>query len=231
MIRKQIVEELPMRIWLVVETLCIPILLALSASQVSAGCLNPPVSAQAIGQFKSNPKALVATDTDTRTIEALVRDLAGTDASLAADLVHVAQGTMPRFQTAIAAGLAQAAIACSGVDQQAGLLIQEAVASFQDGQFQASFAAVAGDLSTAATAAATESATGSAGSVVITNPNTSARPALTFGGGGAAALILFGAPSSVIDTTSGGASNNSALNNSAPSDVATTAAAPVSSTR
>jgi hypothetical protein len=222
-----------MRTRLVVETLCTSILLALSASQASAGCLTPPLSAQAVGQFKSNPKALVAPDTDTRTIEAMVRDLAGTDASLSADLVHVAEGTIPRFRTAIAAGLAQAAIACSGVDQNAALLIQEAVAGFQDGQFQASFAAVAGDLSTAATAAATESATGSAGSVVITNPNASPRPSLAPGGGGTAALVLFTAPSFAINTTSGQAPKTSgqAPNKTAPSDVATTAADPVSSTR
>jgi hypothetical protein len=215
-----------MRNRLLVETLCTSILLVLFAGQVSAGCLMPPLSAQAIGQFKSAPKALVAPDTDTRTLEALVRDLAGTDASLAADLVHVAEGTIPRFQTAIAAGLAQAAIACAGVDQQAALLIQEAVASFQDGQFQASFAAVAGDLSTAATAAATESATGSAGSVAITNPNSSSRPSLTPGGGGSTALVQFTAPGFAINTTSG-----LALKNTAPSNVGTTAADPVSSTR
>ena len=117
--------------------------------------MKPPASDQAISQFKANPQGLVAPNSDTRTIEATTRDLAGTDASLAADLVRVAEGTTPRFQTAIAAGLAQAAIACSTVDQQAAQLIQQAVASFQDGQFQASFAAVAGDLSTAATEAAT----------------------------------------------------------------------------
>jgi hypothetical protein len=220
-----------MRIRLVVETLCTSILLALCASQVSAGCLMPPLSAQAISGFKSNPKVLVAPDTDTRTIEALVRDLAGTDASLAADLVHVAEGTIPRFQTAIAAGLAQAAIACAGVDQQAALLIQEAVASFQDGQFQASFAAVAGDLSTAATAAASESATGSAGSVVITNPNIASRPALALGGAGGTALVQFTAPGFAINGTSGSASNNTAPKNTASSNLATTAADPVSSTR
>jgi hypothetical protein len=60
-----------------------------------------------------------------------------------------------------------------GTDQQAALQIQQAVASFQDGQFQALFAAVVGDLSTATTAAAESAATGSAGSVAIVNPNTS----------------------------------------------------------
>src|SRR5882724_12318045 len=124
------------------------VLLAISVTQAWAGCLKPPASDQAISQFRANPQGLVSPDSDTRTIEATSRDLAGTDASLAADLIRVAEGTNPRFRTAIAAGLAQAAIACSTVDQQAAQLIQQAVASFQDGQFQASFAAVAGDLST-----------------------------------------------------------------------------------
>ena len=125
--------------------------LAISVAQGWAGCLKPPVSDQAISQFRANPQGLVAPNSDTRTIEATTRDLAGTDASLAADIIRVAEGTSQRFQTAIAAGLAQAAIACATIDQQAAQVIQQAVAGFQDGQFQASFAAVAGDLSTAAT--------------------------------------------------------------------------------
>jgi hypothetical protein len=172
-----------MRTRLIAQALCVQISLAVSAGQGWSACLNPPLSAQSINQFKSNPQALVAPDSDTRTIEATTRDLAGTDASLAADLVRLAEGTEPRFQTAIAAGLAQAAIACGGVDQQAALLIQQAVAEYQDGQFQASFAAVAGDLSTAATEAATASASSSVGSVVVTNPNPSRGSSPTHGGG------------------------------------------------
>jgi hypothetical protein len=207
-----------MRVRIIVETLCIPMLLAISMSQGWAACLNPPASAQAISQFKSNPQALVAPNSDNRAIEAITRDLAGTDASLAADLVRIAEGTIPRFRTAIAAGLAQAAIACSTVDQKAAQLIQQSVASFQDGQFQASFAAVAGDLSTAATAAANAFATGSVGSVVVTNPNTS--PRLTTnpggGGGGVFTLIELTAPALTLVTTNG---------------TSTTAADPVSQTR
>jgi hypothetical protein len=154
---------------------------------------------------------------DTRTIEATVRELAGTDASLAADIVRVAEGTTPRFQTAIAAGLAQAALACSSVDQQAGQLIQQAVAGFQDGQFQASFAAVAGDLSTAATDAANSAATSSVGSVVIVNPNITPRTTLNpGGGGGVAALVQITAPAIAVTNTRG---------------TSTTAAVPVSATR
>jgi hypothetical protein len=205
-----------MRTRFIVQTLFVQMLLAVSVSQVWAGCLNPPVSAQSISQFKSDPQALVAPNSDTRTIEAVTRDLAGTDASLAAELVRLAEGTIPRFQTAIAAGLAQAALACSNVDQQAALLIQQAAAGFQDGQFQAAFAAVAGDLSTAATAAATAAATGSAGSVIVTNPNASTGSNSTFGGGGAVSAL-------VVLTTA-------AVNTTTPTTTSTTAADAVSAT-
>ncbi len=200
------------------KALGVAALLAISANQGWAGCMKPPASDQVISQFRAHPLGLVAPDSDTRTIEATTRDLAGTDASLAADLVKVAKGTSPRFQTAIAAGLAQAAIACSTVDQQAGQTIQQAVASYEDGQFQASFAAVAGDLSTAATAAATAYATSSVGSVIIINPNTGGRANLQPGGGGVSALVQLTAPAA---TTAPANTNN-------PS---TTAAAPVSATR
>jgi hypothetical protein len=194
-----------------VETLLVQVMLAISVSQVWAGCLKPPVSAQLIGQFQSNPQALVAPNSDIRTIEADARDLAATDASLAAELIRLAEGTTPRFKTAIAAGLAQAAIACADIDQQAALLIQQALASFQDGTFQASFAAVAGDISTAATAAATASA----GSMIVTNPNTSTGPNSTLGGGGAISALVVLTTAAVTSSTT----------------TATTAADAVSATR
>src|SRR6266852_321275 len=191
-------------------------LLAVSVTQGWAGCLKPPASDQAISQFRANPQGLVAPNSDTRTIEATTRDLAGTDASLAADIIRVAEGTSSRFRTAIAAGLAQAAIACATVDQQAAQLIQQAVAGFQDGQFQASFAAVAGDLSTAATEAATAFATSSVGSVIVINPNGSPRPTATTGGGGGV--------SALGQLTAGAASTT-------PNSTSPTAAVPVSATR
>jgi hypothetical protein len=179
-----------MNFGLIARVLGTPALLVFGLSQACATpCVAPPVSPEAIAQFKANPSALIAPNSDTRTIEAAVRDLAGTDASLAADLVRVAEGAIPRFQTAIAAGLAQAAIACTNIDQQAGLLIQQAVAGFQDGQFQASFEAVAGDLSTAATNAATSSAESSVGSVIITNPNGGGKTTTNPGGGGNLAIL------------------------------------------
>jgi hypothetical protein len=213
-----------MRTGPLVQALCVQILIAVSVSPVWAACLNPRASSQAIAQFKSDPQALVAPNSDSRTIEAVARDLAGTDASLAADLVRVASTTVPRFQTAIAAGLAQAAIACANVDQQAALLIQQAVAGFPDGQFQSSFAAVAGDLSTAATEAATAYASSSVGSVVITNPNTSRATATTHGSGS-----VFQSSQS---TTTGGLTlaDTTAPSTTAPT-ASTTAADAVSATR
>jgi hypothetical protein len=209
-----------MRTRTILKALYLPALFAICVTQVSAACLKPPATAEAINQFRSNPQALVAPNADTRTIEATTRDLAGTDASLAADLIRVAEEAAPRFRTAIAAGLAQAALACENVDQQAAQVIQQAVAGFQDGQFQASFAAVAGDLSTAATAAATASATSSAGSVVIVNPNTSPRSTTARGGGG-------GAVTALAITASGFVASPAAT----PTTTSTTAANPVSATR
>jgi hypothetical protein len=198
-----------------------PAVLAFGLSQACATpCITPPVAPEAIAQFKANPNALIAPNSDTRTIEATVRDLAGTDASLATDLVHLAEGAIPRLQTAIAAGLAQAAIACTNIDQQAGLLIQQAVAAFQDGQFQASFEAVAGDLSTAATNAATSSAASSVGSVIIVNPNGGGRSTSNPGGGGNLAILQI--TSSPVAVNAAGRT---------PSSPSTAVASPVSPTQ
>jgi hypothetical protein len=188
------------------------------SSSWAAPCVVPPISEAAIKQFKVDPAAIVALGSDTRVIEAQVRDLVGTSPALAVDMIRVAQTTNRRFQTAIAAGLAQAAVACNNLDQQAALQIQQAVANYNDGQFQSSFAAVAGDLSTAAIAAANESAVGAVGSVVVVNPNTSSRPTTNPGGGGTTALVAI--TSSVV-TVGNGTTSISAT---------TTAANPVSPT-
>lgn len=179
-----------MRTGLLVGALCFQILLAISSSQVSAACRTSPVPAP---------------DSDTRTIEATTRDLAEDDASPTARL---AEGTTPRFHAAITAGIAQAAVACRSVDQQAPLPIQQAVASFQDGQ-----------ASTAAMTATAADASSSAGSVVVTDPNSSSKSAPASGGGTASTPALTSAALS-IDTTK-----------TAPAATSTTSAEPVSPTR
>jgi hypothetical protein len=216
-----------MRLGLAAKLLFVPALLTLSFGQASAGpCVAPPVSPDAISQFRANPQALIAPDADTRTIEATTRDLAATDASLAAELVNVAHGSSPRFKGAIAAGLAQAAVACQTVDQQAALLIQQAAANFEDGEFQSVFAAVAGDLSTAAVAAANESAVAAVGSVVVTNPTGGRTPTTQFGGGGTSSFFQIAGPAAI------NAPATPATTTTPPAPTTTTTAAnPVSTTR
>ncbi len=192
--------------------------LNIASGPVWAACINPPLSPERISSFKANPGAVVpSTNPDTRSVEAETRDLAGTDGTLAADIVRVAENQAPRFRTAIAAGLAQAALACSGTDPVAAQQIQEAVAAFQDGQFQASFAAVAGDLSTAATEAAAAFAAGGVGSVVINNPNVSTATSASSPQGSATRVPVRGVFA---------ASGPTIL-----SDAGTTASTPVSPTR
>jgi hypothetical protein len=174
-----------MRIQVTTRGLWLVLLFALGASPASAACINPALAPEAINQFRANPQGLIPSpETDVRTVEAMTRDLAGTDSSLAPALITIAKSASPRFQSAIAAGLAQAALTCLSVDQKAALEIQQAAASFEDGQFQSLFAAVVGDLSTAATAAAESAATSSVGSVIIVNPNSSPGTKTAFGGGG-----------------------------------------------
>src|ERR1700738_3123930 len=95
--------------------------LMLAGNPAWSGCVNPPLPPEQVGQFKSDPQALISSrTTDSRTVEALTRDLAGTDASLASDLVHVAAIAKPLFQSAIAAGLAPAGGGCLTIDPPAG---------------------------------------------------------------------------------------------------------------
>ena len=210
-----------MRAGVIAQALCIQLLFSFGASSAWAGsCISPAASQEAIAQFKANPDALIASNADARTIETTVRDLAATDANLAAEFVRLAKKTNPRFQTAIAAGLAQAAVACTTIDQQAALLIQQAVASFENGEFQNAFAAVAGDLSTAATAAATASADSAVGSVVITNPTGPAPKTTNFSGGGSLFFFQIASGNAISTTTS---------TSTAPSGTSS-AASPVSAT-
>jgi hypothetical protein len=212
-----------MRTRLLAPAGCAYIVMALGSGQVMAKpCVTPPASPQVIAQFKADPRVSITSNSDTRTVESLVRELAGTDASLATAFIDLARGLPPRIQTAIAAGLAQAAVACTTVDQGAGLTIQQAVASFPEGPFQAAFAAVAGDLSTAATEAAGAAAAGSVGSVVVTNPATASSTSTNPGRGGVATTVPLAPASFAL---------NNGFNPPTSTGSSTTAASPVSSTR
>ncbi len=213
--------------------------IAFLAGPATAACITPPLSPEFVDQFKSNPSGhlIPSLDTDARTVEATARDLAGTDPALAQQLVQVARDTRPRFRAAIAAGLAQAALACMTVDQQAALQIQQSAAAFADSQFQALFAAVIGDLSTGATAAAEAAASGSSGSVVVTNPNRSSPTRTSTGGGGggnpSGSTIGITAASTTVGFSAGvfAIARPSAARGGTTPSVGNTAADPVSATR
>jgi hypothetical protein len=205
--------------------------IAFIAGPAAAACITPPLSPEFVNQFKSNPGTLIPSpDTDARSVEATARDLAGTDPALAQQLVQIAKDTRPRFKAAIAAGLAQAALACMSVDQQAALQIQQSVAAFPDGQFQALFAAVVGDLSTAA---AESAAIGSSGSVAVTNPNFSSATKTSPGAGGSSTTPGGGSGSTTTGLSRGvfAVTSPSIGNGGTPGSVGNTAANPVSATR
>jgi len=208
-----------MRTALFAKILVAQLVLAFSASQLMAKpCVVPsPLTDEAVSKFRSDPKSIAPADADARAIEGAVNDLASHDASVAPDLVRLAAQVSPSFKVAIAAGLARAALACSTIDQQAALLIQQAVAGFDDGAFQSAFAAVAEDLSTAATSAALSSATNGFGSVVVINKNSSAGSPKNPGGGGSLAVFQI--------------NSGSVAGSSRPGTGSSTAASPVSATR
>jgi len=165
---------------------------AIFGNQAAAACMMvPPLAFEDLNEFELNTQStILSPGTDGPAGAASTRDLAATEPQLAP--AHVAQTAQPRFQGAIAAGLAQAALTCLGVDQQAALQVKRAVAGFEDSQFQALFTAVVGDLSTAATSPAIPAATGSAGSVVIINPHRSVRSTSGPDGGGASSTHTAG---------------------------------------
>jgi hypothetical protein len=159
----------------------------------AAWMMVPPLAFEDLNEFKLNPQStILSPGTDGPAGAASTRDLAATEPQLASDLVHVAQTAQPRFQGAIAAGLAQAALTCLGLDPQAALQVKRAVAGFEDSRFQALFTAELGELSTVTTSPAIPAAAGSEGSVVVINPHRSVRSTSGPEGGGASSTNTAG---------------------------------------
>lgn len=168
------------------SALVISLLLASAAEADAASCLSPATPAETIAAFNANPESLLTNAPDMRALERSVRNLAATQSTLAQALVGVAEKAKPAQQSAIAAGLAQAAMACLSVDAMASQDIQTAVAGFEDITFQSTFASIAGDLDTAAVAIAAEAAAASVGSAIVVNPQRAPTGPRVSGGGGAA---------------------------------------------
>lgn len=193
----------------------------LDVSAATAACIAIPASDADIKKFQANPSSIFTAASDNRTTEIVIRDLVSTDTSLAAGMVKLAEKSSSSSKMVIAAGLAQAAIACGASDPAAALLIQQAVANSPDGQFQVAFAAVAGDLSTAAAAVAAESAASAVGSVTVKNVNSSPRPQPPASGAGSLPVVQITA----------GAAPITAVNGTAADVPSKTSATPVSATK
>jgi hypothetical protein len=154
---------------------------ALFGNPAATACMMvPPLSFEDL-KFRT----ILAPGTDWPAVAASTGNLAATEPQLAPDLGYVAQTAQPRFQGAMAAGLAQPALTRLGADLQAPLQVERAVAGSEDSQFQTLFTAAVGDLSTAAT--------GSAGSMVIIDPHRSVRSTSGPDGGGASSTSTAGA--------------------------------------
>jgi hypothetical protein len=155
---------------------------ALFGNPAATACMMvPPLSFEDLNEFST----ILAPGTDWPAVAASAGNLAVNEPQLAPDLGYVAQTAQPRFQGAIAAGVAQPALTCLGVDQQAALQVKRAVAGFEDSQFQSLFTAAVGDLSTAAT--------GSTGNMAVINPHRSVRSTSGSDGGGASSTNTAGA--------------------------------------
>lgn len=117
----------------------------------------PLLSTEAVESFKADPNSLLTayadlTDADAlAAIEAEVASLARTDPTTAAELVDLAAGAIPGVQTAIAQGLAAAALELQTVDPEAAQAIQTAVAGSGLESFIVAFTAATSDTATAAT--------------------------------------------------------------------------------
>ena len=112
-----------MRTGLIAKALFFQLLLASCdrSRMPAAPCVAPPASAEMMDQFKANPRSIIASSVDTRSVESSVtRPRREPTPRSRKSWLACCRTRTPRFRTAIAAGLAQAAIACSTVDQEAG---------------------------------------------------------------------------------------------------------------
>jgi hypothetical protein len=102
-----------------------------------------------------------------------IRNLAASDPSLVSVILSLVKRANPNQKSAIAAGLAQAALTCSERDPTLALRIQEAVAGFDDASFQTAFTEASRDTRTTAVGAGGDGAQASSGGTGPTGTLTS----------------------------------------------------------
>jgi hypothetical protein len=147
---------------------------ALSGTPAIAAYIIFPLSFGANSNLNLNPQSSITRPSpDTRTVEASARYLAGPEPQLAPDLVHGAL-TGQRWFQGDCDGSYPGTPACLRADQPAALQIQQAIAGFDDGQFQADSGS-GGRSVEGGNRRSRSAATGSAESVVCINPNSSVR--------------------------------------------------------
>jgi hypothetical protein len=122
------------------------------------------VTPAALSAFKSNPDALLAQyPMGSGGLTGEIRNLVASDPSLASVILSLVKRANPTQKSAMAAGLAQAALTCSERDPTLALRIQEAVAAFDDASFQTAFAEASRDTRTTAVGAGGDGAQASSG--------------------------------------------------------------------
>lgn len=128
----------------------------LTPTAVNEFCFLPPakLSDDAVAAFLADPAALL---TEYRTgglpLVNTVRGLAGSSATAVPILLKLAETANERQQTAIGAGLARAAVACSRSDPTYSAMIQEAVAGSPLAAVLLAFQTATNDVQTAAVGA------------------------------------------------------------------------------
>jgi hypothetical protein len=132
--------------------LAAPLILTLGAFPARAGCLTPPASAEELDAFKNDPGGLLKRfPLGSGSMASAIRILAASDGGVLGAITSLIKEASDVQKSAIAAGMAQAALACRTQDPALALQIQEAMAGVDNGAVLAQFAAITGDTQTAAT--------------------------------------------------------------------------------
>jgi hypothetical protein len=129
-----------------------PLILTLCAAPAHAACLTPPASADELEAFKNDPGGLLKRfPLGSGSMASAIRVLAASDGGVLGALASLVKDASDAQKSAIAAGMAQAALACRTQDPALALQIQEAIAGVDNAAVLAQFAAITGDTQTAAT--------------------------------------------------------------------------------
>jgi hypothetical protein len=136
----------------------------MSIQPAVAACITPPASAEELDSFKNDPGALLKRyPLASGSMTSAIRFLAASDAGVLGAIAGLVKTATDAQKSAIAAGLAQAALACRAQDPALALQIQESVAGIDNDAVNTQFATITGDTTTAATGGGAGGGGGGAG--------------------------------------------------------------------